>query len=205
MPKTVEYFYTHASPWAYLGTVRFHDIAEAAGAEIVYRPVSLRKIFPVSGGVTLAKRAEQRKRYRMFELRRWRDHLGVELIMEPKHETANDETANRMVIAADRQGLDAGRLSNAILRAIWAEERNIADETTLIAIADHQGIDGRGLLDAAKSNETAKVFETYTKEGLERQVFGAPTYIYKEEPFWGQDRLEFLERALALKRPENGV
>ena len=196
MSKRIDYFYTHASPWAYLGAGRFQAIADAAGAAINYRPCNLGKIFPLSGGVTLLKRSEQRKRYRMFELKRWRDHLGVEITLEPAHERADDTLANRMVVAADKQGLETGRLSYAILRGIWAEERNIADDAELIAIAVAQGIDGVALLAAAKSDEIGVIYDTYTDEAIERQVFGAPTYIYDGEPFWGQDRLDFVERAL---------
>ena len=101
-----------------------------------------------------------------------------------------------MVVAADKQGLETGRLSYAILRGIWAEERNIADDAELIAIAVAQGIDGVSLLAAAKSDEIGVIYDTYTDEAIERQVFGAPTYIYDGEPFWGQDRLDFVERAL---------
>ena len=196
MSKRIDYFYTHASPWAYLGSVRFQAIADAAGAVINYRPCNLGKIFPLSGGVTLLKRSEQRKRYRMFELKRWRDHLGIEITLEPAYERADDTLANRMVAAADKQGFDTGRLSNAILRGIWAEERNIADDAELIAIAGAQGIDGVALLAAAKSDEIGVIYDTYTDEAIERHVFGAPTYIYDGEPFWGQDRLDFVERAL---------
>lgn len=196
MSKNIEYFYTHASPWTYLGSVRIHELAAAAGATITYRPVNLGKIFPLSGGLPLGKRAEQRKRYRMFELKRWRDHLGVEITLEPAFFPVDDTNANLMVIAADKQGLDAGKLSNALLRGVWAEEKNLADEGTVIAIADAQGMDGTALLAAAKSDDTVKTFEAYTQEGIDRQVFGAPTYIIDGEPFWGQDRLEFVERAL---------
>ena len=196
MSKTVDYFYTHSSPWTYLGSVRFHEIAKATGATINYRPCNLGKIFPISGGLPLPKRAPQRQRYRMFELKRWRDHLGVEITLEPAFFPADSTMADRMVIAADRQNLDAGRLSNAILRGIWVEEKNIADDNTLVAIATEQGMDGNALSAAAKTDEIAAVFDSYTEDGIERQVFGAPTYIYKDEPFWGQDRLDFLERAL---------
>ena len=144
----------------------------------------------------MLKRSEQRKRYRMFELKRWRDHLGVKITLEPAYERADDTLANRMVVAADKQGLETGRLSYAILRGIWAEERNIADDAELIAIAVAQGIDGVALLAAAKSDEIGVIYDTYTDEAIERQVFGAPTYIYDGEPFWGQDRLDFVERAL---------
>jgi 2-hydroxychromene-2-carboxylate isomerase len=197
MSNNIEYFYTHASPWTYLGSVRIHEIAKAAGATITYRPVNLGKIFPLSGGLPLGKRAEQRKRYRMFELKRWRDHLGVDITLEPAFFPVDDTNGNRMVIAADKQGLDTGKLSNAILRAVWAEEKNIADEDTLIAVANAQGMDGTALLTAGKSDEIGDIYDAFTQEGIDRQVFGAPTYIYKDEPFWGQDRLDFVKRALA--------
>ena len=196
MSKSIDYFYTHASPWAYLGSVRFHAIAEEAGATINYRPCDLGKIFPLSGGLTLPKRSEQRKRYRMFELKRWRDHLGIEITLEPTYTPVDDTMANRMVVAADKQNHETGRLSYAILRGAWAEERNIADEAQLAAIADAQGMDGAALLAAAKTDEIGGIYDAYTDEGIERQVFGAPTYIYNDEPFWGQDRLDFVERAL---------
>lgn len=196
MRKSIDYFYTHASPWAYLGSVRFHAIAKEASTAINYRPCNLGKIFPLSGGLSLPKRAEQRKRYRMFELKRWRDHLGIEITLEPAYTPVDDTLANRMAVAADKQNLETGRLSNAILRGVWAEERNIADEAQLVAIADTQGMDGTALLAAAKTDEIGGIYDAYTDEAIERQVFGAPTYIYDGEPFWGQDRLDFVERAL---------
>ena len=196
MSKKIDYFYTHASPWAYLGSARFQSIADGAGAVINYRPCNLGKIFPLSGGVTLPKRSDQRKRYRMFELKRWRDHLGIEIILEPAYERADDTLANRMVIAADKQGLETNRLSYAILRGLWAEERNIAEDAELATIASSQGMDGTALLAAAKSDEIGGIYDAYTDVAIKQQVFGAPTYIYDGEPFWGQDRLDFIERAL---------
>ena len=106
-------------------------------------------------------------------------------------------TANLMAVAAAQAGLDVGRLSGAFLRAVWAEERNIADEDTLRAIADAQGFDGADLLERARGDDARAGFEANTAEALERNVFGAPTYIYRDENFWGQDRLDFVERALA--------
>ncbi len=198
MSINIDYFISHGSPWTYLGSVRFHEIAKQAGATITYRPVSFHKIFAVSGGLPLGKRAPQRQRYRLAELARWRDFLNVPLTLEPKFFPAADQAGSQMVIAADRQGLDAGALSNAILRAIWAEERNIADDDTLAAIADEQGMDGAALLAASKTPEIPETYDAYTQEAIDRHVFGAPTYIVDGELFWGQDRLDFLERTLAL-------
>lgn len=198
MPRNIDYFLSHASPWSYLGSVRFHEIAKAAGAAITYRPVSFGKVFAVSGGLPVGERAPQRQKYRLAELARWRDYLGVPLTLEPKYFPVSDQPASQLVIAADRQGLDTGRLSNALLRAVWAEERNIADDATLAAIADEQDMDGKALLDASKQPAIAEAFDAYTQEAIDRDVFGAPSYILDGTLFWGQDRLDFLARALGV-------
>jgi 2-hydroxychromene-2-carboxylate isomerase len=197
MRRNIDYFFSHASPWTYLGSERLHAIATAADASISYRPVSFAKIFAVSGGLPVGARAPQRQNYRLVELGRWRDYLKVDLILEPKYFPVPDRAANQLVIAADRQKLNTGRLSNAILRAVWAQERNIADDATLAAIATEQGTDGAALLDASKQPEFARTFDAYTSEAIERGVFGAPSYIVDGTIFWGQDRLDFLARALS--------
>ncbi len=198
MNKTIDYYYTHASPWTYLGTERFYRIAREAGATINFRPVSFAVIFPQSGGLPLPKRAPQRRAYRMTELKRWRAHLGIPIVFEPKYFPVDDTPSARLAIAAQQAGHDIAELSHALLRAVWVEERNIADENTLVAIAEEQGFDGAALLEASKREEIGAIYDAYTEEALTRQVFGAPTYIYRDELFWGQDRLDFLERALAV-------
>ena len=197
MPEVIDHYYSLVSPWTYLGGPRLDAIARRAGAAVDHKPADFGSIFPASGGLPLARRAPQRQAYRLLELGRWRDFLGVELNLRPRHFPAPDDLAARVVVAAKRAGADAGRLSHAILRAVWAEERDVADPGTLRAVAAENGLDGAALLAAA---ETAAVREEYaanTAEAIARGVFGAPSYVHRGELFWGQDRLDFLERALA--------
>ncbi len=197
MSKVVDYYYTPASPWTYLGHQRFEAIARRHGATIQYKPVDYGKIFPLSGGLPLGKRAPQRQAYRLAELKRWRDFLGVPLNIQPKYHPVASDLASQLIIAAERAGAPAGPLSFALMRACWAEERNISDAETLAGIATAQGLDGAKLLATARTPEITMLYEALTREAIDRQVFGAPFYIYKGEPFWGQDRLDFLDRALA--------
>ncbi|MFQ5785708.1 MAG: 2-hydroxychromene-2-carboxylate isomerase [Alphaproteobacteria bacterium] len=196
MNKVIDYYYSLISPWTYLGGPRFGRIAAETGAAINFKPVDLGRIFPVSGGLPLAKRASQRQAYRLLELKRWRDFLIMPLNPEPRHFPADERLAARMVIAARRAGGGEGRLSNAILRAVWAEERDIADADTLRTIADENEMDGAALLAAAEAKPVAEEYAANTAEAIDRGVFGAPSYVYRDELFWGQDRLDFLERAL---------
>ena len=197
MSKTVDYYYTPASPWTYLGHQRFEDIARRHATKIQYKPVDYGKIFPLSGGLPLGKRAPQRQAYRLAELRRWRDFLGVPLTLQPKYHPVASDLAAQLIIAAEREGAPPGPLSFALMRACWSQDRNISDAETLAAVATEQGLDGPKLVATARTPEIAMLYEALTREAIDRQVFGAPFFIYKGEPFWGQDRLDFLDRALA--------
>jgi len=199
MSKTVDYYFSPISPWTYLGHARFADMAKRYGASINVKPVDFGKIFPVSGGLPLAKRAPQRQAYRMVELKRFRDFLKLPLKLQPKFFPAAADLAAQFVLAAGRKGgSDAAmRLAGALLRACWAEERNIADPETLSAICKEQGMNAEPLAVAAQSEAVKAEYQAVTEEAVARNVFGAPSYVIDGEIFWGQDRLEFVERALA--------
>jgi carboxymethylenebutenolidase len=196
MPKTVDYYFSPMSPWTYLGHQRFSEILARTGAQVKVKPVDYGRIFPVSGGLPLKQRAPQRQSYRLVELRRWREHLDVPLTLEPKYFPYATDGATLAIIAADREygAAAAMKLAHGILKGCWAEERNCADAATLDQIISAAGLDSAAL--RARETEAKTAYESYTQEAIERQVFGAPSYVVNGEIFWGQDRLDFLERAL---------
>lgn len=196
--KTITYYFSPPSPWAYMGHDRLLAIAARHQARIKPRPFALAgTVFPVSGGLPLNQRAPQRQAYRLTELQRWSDHLGLPLNIHPAYFPVADEPASLMITAAiNKDGNDAAlRLLGAIYRAVWVEDRNIADRDTLVRIAQECQLDGEALYQA--QTEARETFDRYTQDAIEQQVFGAPWYVYDGESFWGQDRLDFLDRALA--------
>jgi len=199
MTRSVEYFFTPVSPFTYLGHERFVAMAGRHGVSIDVKPVDLGPVFAVSGGLPLKQRAPQRQAYRLVELARWSKHLGLPLNLQPRHFPAPAAIASKWILAAVAQEGAGGalKLTGALLRAVWAEERNIADADTLAAIASEQGFDAKRLAERAAAADIGARYDALTQEAIDRQVFGAPTYIYRDEPFWGQDRLDFLDRALA--------
>ena len=196
MPGThVDYYLSLNSPWTYLGHERFMAMAGRAGASVRLWPVDFSVIFPQTGGLPVPKRSPQRQAYRLQELRRWRDFLGIALNLHPAHWPAADGVATGIVMAARDDGLDAARLAGAYMRAVWAEERDIGDEATALAIAAEQGIDGAAL--RPRVDACLKARDADSLAAIDRGVFGAPSYVIGEQIFWGQDRLDFVERALA--------
>jgi 2-hydroxychromene-2-carboxylate isomerase len=196
MTKTIDYYFAVNSPWTYLGHARFVAIARQAGAHVAVKPADMARVFAASGGLPLPQRPRQRQLYRMTELKRWREHLGIPINLEPKHSRVPTEMAARLIVAADLKDLNALALTGFLGKAVWEEERDISDPQTLKAIAAEHGRNPTKLWEAAQAPETKAAYEAYTQEAIDRQVFGAPTYVYRDELFWGQDRLDFLERAL---------
>ncbi len=201
MRTTIDYYFAPQSPWTYLGHARFARMAAAAGAQVRVLPVDLgAKIFPVSGGLPLAQRAPQRQAYRLLELARFRDALQLPLNIKPKFFPVPGDDAARLIIATDQAtGSDAAmRLTGAVLRAVWAQERNIADATTLVELLHECGLPD-SVLEASREHVVQVTYERYTQQALDAQVFGAPSFVINGEIFWGQDRLDFVERRLAIK------
>jgi 2-hydroxychromene-2-carboxylate isomerase len=198
MPKVVDYYFTPVSPYAYLGHDRFVALADRCSVSVNVKAIDLGKVFTVSGGVPLKQRSLQRQAYRLTELERWAKHLDLPIHRQPAFFPVSGDSASKWILAAAKgSAADALKLTGAILRAVWAEERNIADASTLATIAAKQGLDAKALAANAETPATIARYEALTQEAIDRQVFGAPTYVYHDELFWGQDRLDFLARELA--------
>ncbi|HSW19907.1 MAG TPA: 2-hydroxychromene-2-carboxylate isomerase [Ramlibacter sp.] len=198
MSQTIDYYFNPVSPWTYLGHARFARLAADAGATVRLMPIDLGQVFPVSGGLPLGKRAPQRQAYRLTELARFSRHLQLPLNPQPRYFPVDGNMAARLVIAVDREdGIEpAMKLAGSLLAAVWAQERNIADVAVLAQLLDECSLPARRLEDA-NSPETQARYDAFTKHAIDAGVFGAPTFIADGEMFWGQDRLDFLERKLA--------
>lgn len=197
MARAVTVYYALQSPWTYLGWARFRALAARTGAEVRYRPIRMASVFAASGGLPLAKRPKQRQAYRLMELERWRRSLNLPLVLHPKYFPVDEATAAGMVIAHGQRGGDVGRLSQAMMTAVWAGERDLADRPTLLAIAAEQDLDGDALLEASASEAVQEEYAANTEAAIAAGVFGVPSFLVGEELFWGQDRLDFVAEALA--------
>jgi len=197
MTDTIDYYFWINSDWAYFGNPRLKAMAERYKLTINYYPVDLGSVYARTGGIKLQLRSEERKNYRLLEMERFRDLLGMPINLHPKYMTATGQLPSYFAIAAQQRGLDIHDLVHAIMIATWVDDRDIEDEATLIEIADKLGLDGKGLMRQAKEPAAERLYFDYTNTAIARGMFGAPFYFFRNEAFWGQDRLEYLDRAIA--------
>lgn len=193
----IDYYFSVVSPFTYLGDKRFQELAKAHATRIIYHPLSSPDLFPATGGQLLKDRAQHRKDYRIVELKRWRDHLGLAINIQPQFFPVPEAPASKLILAVQEAGHDAGALVSWLLKAVWVDELDVSDADTLVTLANAAGLDGAAMLDASQDASFDQAFADTTQAAITRGVFGYPSYIYKDELFWGQDRLDFLERALS--------
>ncbi len=198
MPTHIAYYFSLNSPWTYLGSHRFETLIAREGAEVSVHPVDFGAVFAATGGLPLPKRHPARQAYRLMELRRWRDALGVPLVLSPRHFPAPETLTAPLVLAVrEKHGAAAAlALAHRILDALWAEDRNPADPAVLAALLAERGLPA-SLLEDARDPRWQEMRARETEEAIARGVFGAPSYVVGEEIFWGQDRLDFLAAHLA--------
>ena len=196
MARPIEFFLALTSPWTYLATPRVRALAAEHGLELRLRPFDIFSVFQRNGIKALGDRPAAVQQNRLNELRRWRAHLGMDLNLQPKHFPVDPTLSGKMLIAALDGPGDAPEFAFRMMRACWVEERDISDAATLTAIAGGCGCDGAALLAAVKGGGADRALAQNTEDAVAANVFGAPTFLFEGELYWGQDRIEFLRRAV---------
>ena len=200
MPRHIDYYFSLQSPWAYIGHRLFRDIAASHGAAVAVKPVMLLDLFAETSGLPLARRHPARQRYRIVELKRWRDKRGLDFHLQPRNWPFNARLADGVVIAAMQAGLDPEPYLQRAFPAIWEQQLNLGDAEVITRLADAAGLPGRDLVAKSGSDAVAAVYEQNRQDAIAADVFGSPAYVLDGEIFWGQDRLELLADALKSGR-----
>jgi len=197
----VDYYFSFISLWSYVGSLAFRAMIARHSVTVRYRPIDLYALFSAGGGKPVRERPLGRQAYRLVEMERWKASRGIPLVTWPKFYPADPSLGHRMLLAAIGENKDVEAFAHAGLKAVWADELNVEDEDTLVRLAEASGLDGRHLLVRATEAQFSRQEEALTAVAVRLRLFGAPFYIYRGEPFWGQDRLDQLEQAIASGRP----
>lgn len=193
----IDYYLTPMSPYVHMVGTRAAEIAKAAGATLRYKPLDPAALFKRTGGQMLADRHESRKAYRLQELARWAKRLDIPLTLRPAHFPTNPAPASYAIIAAQEAGGgDMTALVTSLTRAIWEQERNIAEDDVIRDCLSRAGFDPA--LAFSGMLQGAEIYARNLEEAVAEGVFGIPTFKLGDQIFWGQDRLDFLAEALGL-------
>ena len=198
--KTIDYYFSFVSLWSYIGCDAFEALIAKHGLHVNYKPVDLMAVFKAGGGLPVKERPVQRQSYRLVEMQRWRAVRQIPLVLHPRFYPADPSLGHRMLLAALHAGHDVAAFSRSCLKAVWADEQNIADAGTLVSLAEAAGLPGTTLLAESEDPALSREEQRLTEEAIGRKVFGAPFYFFRGEPFWGQDRLDMLDTALTTGR-----
>ena len=152
MSRSIDYYFSFQSPWAYIGHKPFRDLVSAYNITVNHKPVVLLDLFSETGGLPLMKRHPVRQRYRMVELQRWRDKRGLDFHLQPKHWPFNARLADGVVIAAVEAGHDPDAYLRRAYAGVWEDQIDLADADVVRGLADAAGLPGKQLVERAASD-----------------------------------------------------
>jgi len=199
MTQVIEYFFSISSPWAYLGVERL--VALAARHNLRIKPLLMTTI-DEHGWIPLKNKPPVRQRYVRAEIGRWSRHLGVTMQLDKRPSDLKDPTpAAMMVVAAETGGAEGLPLALALQRAYWEGAADIGTPEIRRKIADANSYDGEHLLSCEQTQAVSERWQENRVRAIECGVFGSPTYLFEGELYWGQDRLDFLERHIVTGAP----
>ena len=190
MSRTIDYYFTMVSPWAYIGDALFKSIVRKHRVSVDYRPVNLGKLFPNSGGLPLGQRHPLRQKYRLLELQRWREKRGLSFAIQPKNWPFDPTLADRCVVALIAEGADPTAFISAGFKAVFEQERGLVDRGVIADVLKACGSDADKILAAAESDKIGAAYEANYDRALAAGAFGSPAFVLDGEVFWGDDRLE---------------
>ena len=190
----IEYYYSVASPYAYMGISPFQELVKKYSLEVVEKPFDLvGKVFPETGGVPVPKRHPARQKYRLLEIERFGKKLNLKINKQPKFfPPADPHKAALFTIATIMNGENLN-FGKEVLTKLWADEQDISQDSVLEDICKKMNINFIDLKKQAESQDIKHIYDLNSQEAIDKGVFGAPSFILNNELFWGQDRLDFLE------------
>ena len=192
----IDYYLATISPFTYLAGPEFEKIVAKHGATVTYKPLDIMGLFGETGGIPPGQRHVNRQEYRLQDMRRRALVTDLPFTIKPAHWPTNIAPSSYAIIAAQNAGGNVGALVQALTKASWADDKNIAEDDVIRACLEETGFDpplaDSGLL------EGADTYARNLEEAVAKGVFGAPFFISdKDERFWGQDRLNDLDRHLS--------
>lgn len=198
--RTIDFYFSFVSLYTYIGYEAFQDLVNRYNLEVNYKPIDLHAVFSAGGGLPVSKRPPQRQAYRFVEMQRWRLARNIPLVLKPKHHPSDPVIGHRMLLAALKEGSDVRQFVGNALKILWVNDLDIQDPKVMVQVANQSGLNGDALLEKSHDAAIQADIDNLTQEAVQRQVFGTPFFFYRDEPFWGQDRLEMLEEMIRSNR-----
>jgi 2-hydroxychromene-2-carboxylate isomerase len=195
---TLHFWFDYSCPYAYLASTQVAALASRTGAALVYEPMLLGGVFRAVGTPQrlFETLSAQKARHNGLDMQRWADLFGVTLRMPSAHPMRTVEALRATLLT----GIDPG-VVDGFYRAYWVEGRPPSDEATLRDVLARAGHDAGAIL--AKLDDAKDDLRVRTDRAIAHGIFGAPAFVVDGEMYWGQDRLDFVERALTKTRDKH--
>ena len=196
MSKTLEFFFDFGSPYGYLANSQLPSIAARTGAQIVYCPVGVLRLMELAGNRPTTLECKNKRRHAPLDFTRWASFYGVPMGKNPYLKDMKLDPLLQGVLVASAMGVPEA-YTTAVFKGIYADALDLGNPEVFARVLTEAGLDGNAILTAREDSVLVAEIERRTEQAVERGLFGVPSFIVDGQLYFGNDRLQFVERALA--------
>ena len=195
MTRTIKFYFDFLSPYSYLALSQLGDLAARQSASVEFTPISVLAVMKLTDNTPTTIISKAKGAYAMADIGRWSKRYGVPVGRDRAQRQVDDpRLLAGAAIAGERGQIEP--YARAVFNAVWGEGPAITDDAVLTDVLRAGGVgDVEAIL--AERERGAAIIETNVKAAAEAGVFGVPSFTIDGELFFGNDRLTFLEEALA--------
>jgi len=198
MSDPIDFYFDFSSPYGYFAAAKIDAIAARHGRAVTWRPILLGAVFKVTGQQPLPT-IPLKSVYAQRDIERSARLFGLPFKLPTKFPIASTAACRAFYSVTDRDPALAKRLALALYEAYFAQDRDISSPEVTLDVGANLDIDrdalGLVLNDAALRNKLRQEVDA----AIDRGVFGSPYIVIDDEPFWGSDRLDQVEKWLATE------
>ena len=199
MKQFIDFYMVVISPWCYLGLNRLISISKTYDIEINIKPIDIFSIFKEYGTKGVKERPLPVQKNRINEIKRWGNYLDIKINEKPKFHPVDPNISSKVIIASllfDNDLEKTFALTKNLCEAVWVEDLDVSDGNVINKICEQLDLKESTKNLYNKDEKVIEVLKNNTSDAKKNNVFGVPTFLYKNELFFGQDRMFMLEQTI---------
>ena len=187
--NNVDFYFSIGSTYTYLSVTRILDIEKKHNVKFNWKPFSVRAIMKEMNNIPFPKDKKNKVDYMWRDIERRAEGYGFFAKTPVPYPLSEFDLANQIAILGlnNGWGIDYVKLT---YKKWFQEGKEPAIDPSISEICNELNLNKDEIIASAKDQEIEKKYLSNTDSARNHKIFGSPSFITKNEVFWGDDRME---------------
>jgi 2-hydroxychromene-2-carboxylate isomerase len=200
MSDILDFYFDYSSPYGYFASTRIEALAHRAGRQVHWHPILLGPLFKLMGSAPLTE-IPLKGAYARRDFARTAELHDIAYTQPEPFPIGTVSAARLTLYVRQHHPETLATLVKTMYAAFFAQGRAINETDVVIEVAAQTGLDRDEMAQALGNDSVKALLKSEVDQAVQRGVFGSPFVIVDDEPFWGFDRFDYIEKWLASRQP----